>query len=197
MVLGYVRVSHSDQNQQRQYPTMEEFGVEKIFEEKASAKTADRPKLQELLSFARSGDIICVHDFSRLARSTKDLLLIVEDLASRGIGLKSKKEDIDTTTPVGKLLLTVIGAIYTFELECNHERQMEGIKIAQAQGKYKGRKPISIEDFGEWYEKWKRREFTKTALAKELGISRQTLYKLFEEYEKTLINTTTNNTSEK
>ncbi len=163
--------------------TMQYYGVEKIFSEKISAKDTNRPQLAELLTFARENDTIYIHSFSRLARNTQDLLKIVQDLNSRGIHLVSKKEDIDTSTATGRLLLTVIAAICQFERENLKERQMEGIAIAKKAGVYKGRKPVSVENFAEHYERWRTRQVTKVQLAKELGISRQTLYKLFAEYE--------------
>ena len=184
MKLGYVRVSTVEQNESRQLETMKKYDVEKIFSEKVSAKDANRPRLQELLEFAREGDTIYIHDFSRLARSTQDLLCIVDDLNNRGIHLVSSKEQIDTNTPTGKLLLTVIAAIAQFERENLKERQREGIAIAKKNGVYKGRKPIQIEDFDTHYNRWLTRQVTKTQLAKELGISRQTLYNLFAKYER-------------
>lgn len=184
MKLGYVRVSTVEQNEARQMETMKFFEVEKIFSEKVSAKDIRRPKLQELLEFAREGDTIFIHDFSRLARNTQDLLTIVDNLNNRHIHLVSKKENIDTSTPTGKLLLTVIAAIAQFERENLKERQLEGIAIAKRNGVYKGRKPIDIPDFETHYTRWKNREVTKTQLAIELGISRQTLYNFFREYEK-------------
>ena len=193
MRLGYVRVSTVEQSESRQMVTMLEYGVEKIFSEKISAKDTNRPKLQELLDFAREGDTIYIHEFSRLARNTADLLSIVEDLNSRGIRLVSKKEAIDTTTATGKLMLTMIAAIATFERDNLRERQMEGIAIAKAQGVYKGRKPIEVEDFGKYYDMWSRREINKTQLAKLLHISRPTLNHLFEEYTQNLETTARNN----
>ena len=190
MILGYCRVSTIEQNLDRQLQSMQQYGVEKIFEEKVSGKNADRPKLQELLEFAREGDTIVTHSFDRLARSTKDLLNIVELLTHKGVHLISIKENIDTSTPTGKLLLTVIGAISEFERTNLLERQAEGIAIAKSKGVYKGRKPIKVEDFEQHYNRWKCREVNKTQLAHELGISRQTLYHLFDEYERTLETTT-------
>ena len=184
MILGYVRVSTVEQNEARQMVTMEKYEVEKIFSEKISAKDTNRPKLKELLDFAREGDTIVVHDFSRLARSTKDLLEIVELLESKGIKLISIKESIDSSTPTGKLMLTMIGAINEFERENLLERQREGIAIAKQEGKYKGRKEINIPNFGDYYQRYLNREFTKVSLAKELGISRNTLDKLIKEYQK-------------
>ncbi len=185
MKLGYVRVSTVEQNEERQLETMRKFEVKKIFSEKISAKDVNRPKLQELLEFAREGDTIFIHDFSRLARNTQDLLNIVEKLNSKGVQLVSSKENIDTNTPTGKLLLTVIGAISEFERLILHERQKEGVKIAKKKGLYKGRKPVKVENFKQHYTRWKNREVSKSQLARELGISRQTLYTLFDKYEKT------------
>lgn len=186
MRLGYVRVSTIEQNEERQLVTMEQYKVEKIFTEKISGKNIQRPQLQELLDFARDGDSIYIHDFSRLARNTQDLLNIVETLNAKGVHLISSKENIDTSTPTGKLLLTVIGAISEFERTNLLERQAEGIAIAKAKGVYKGRKPVKIDNFSECYEKWKCREVSKADLIKELGITRPTLNKLFREYEQTL-----------
>lgn len=187
MLIGYVRVSSVEQNEARQLETMDKYKVEKIFSEKISAKDTCRPKLQEMLEFAREGDTIIIHDFSRLARNTQDLLNLVEQLNSKGINLISNKENIDTQTPTGRLLLTVIAAIAEFERTNLKERQAEGIAIAKRNGVYKGRKPIQIENFHVHYIKWKTREISKSQLAKELGISRQTLYNLFNEYEQTHI----------
>lgn len=183
MQLAYIRVSTIEQNEQRQVEAMTRYNIEKWFIEKVSAKDTNRPKLQELLDFAREGDVIHIHDFSRLARSTKDLLDIVEKLTAKGVALVSNKENIDTSTPTGKLMLTMIGAINEFERTNLLERQREGIAIAKRQKKYKGRKAISIPDFEAHYKKYMVRQITKSALAKELKISRPTLDKLIEEYQ--------------
>lgn len=184
MVLGYVRVSTVEQKEDRQLETMQKYKVEKVFTEKVSGKNTDRPQLQELIEFAREGDIIVIHDFSRLARNTKDLLALVELFTQKGIHLISHKENIDTSTPTGKLMLTVIAAIAEFERTNLLERQAEGIALAKKAGVYKGRKPISIENFEEHYLRWKNREVNKAGLLKELSISRPTLNNLFKEYEK-------------
>ena len=182
MIIGYIRVSTVDQNDDRQLVTMEKYNVEKIFREKVSAKDTNRPELQSMLDFAREGDTIVVHDFSRLARSTKDLLGIVEDLEDRGITLISAKENIDSSSATGKLMLTMIGAINEFERANLLERQREGIQIAKEKGKYKGRKEIKIDNFEEYYNRYLNREFTKSSLSKELNISRVTLDKLIREH---------------
>lgn len=183
MQIAYIRVSTVEQNEQRQIEAMEKYNIEKWFTEKVSAKDTQRPKLQELLEFAREGDTIHIHDFSRLARSTKDLLNIVELLNKKGVALVSNKEQIDTGTPTGKLMLTMIGAINEFERANLLERQREGIAIAKRNGKYKGGKKKSIDEFEKAYFRYKNREITKSALANELKISRPTLDRIIKEYE--------------
>ena len=111
MNIAYVRVSTVDQNEARQISGLEHYNIEKWFTEKVSGKDTNRPQLQSMIDFAREGDTIFVHDFSRLARSTKDLLNIVELLKAKGVHLVSNKENLDTSTPTGKLMLTMIAAI--------------------------------------------------------------------------------------
>lgn len=183
MNIAYVRVSTVEQNEQRQIEAMKPFNIEKWFIEKISAKDTNRPKLQELLEFAREGDTIHVHDFSRLARSTKDLLDIVEQLTQKNIYLVSNKENIDTSTPTGKLMLTMIGAINEFERYNLLERQREGIAIAKRNGKYTGGKRKNVPNFENGYQRYLRRKISKVELAKELRISRPTLDKLIKEYK--------------
>ena len=180
--IAYVRVSSVDQNEARQIEAMEKYGIDKWFTEKISGKNADRPQLQKMLDYIREGDTVYIHDFSRLARNTKDLLEIVEVFEKRDITLVSNKERIDTSTPTGKLMLTMIGAIAEFERQNLLERQREGIAIAKREGKYKGRKAIDIPDFKEYYDRYMKREISKVKLAEELRISRPTLDKLIKEY---------------
>lgn len=183
MIVGYVRVSTVEQNESRQLVTMNKYKVEKVFSEKVSAKDTNRIELNAMIDYVREGDTIVIHDFSRLARSTKDLLEIVELLKGKGVKLISDKENIDSSTATGKLMLTMIGAINEFERTNLLERQREGIAIAKSKGKYKGRKEIKIENFEDQYNKYMNRELNKTQLSKELGVSRPTLDKLIKEYE--------------
>lgn len=183
MNIAYIRVSTIEQNEERQVVAMEKHNIEKWFIEKVSAKDTNRPELKAMLDFAREGDTIFIHDFSRLARSTKDLLDIVERLETKGITLVSNKESIDTSTPTGKLMLTMIGAINEFERQNLLERQREGIAIAKENGRYKGRKAVEIDSFDECYQRYITRKISKQALAKELQISRPTLDKLIREFE--------------
>jgi DNA invertase Pin-like site-specific DNA recombinase len=183
MKIAYVRVSTEEQNEARQVEALEKHGIDKWFKEKISGKNTNRPELRKMMEFAREGDTIYIHDFSRLARSTKDLLDIVDQLKAKGIHLVSDHESLDTSTPTGKLMLTMIAAINEFERENLLERQREGIAIAKRAGKYKGRKEISIPDFPAQYARYKNREVNKVQLAKELCITRPTLDKLIQAQE--------------
>lgn len=183
MNIAYIRVSTIEQNESRQLEGLKKYNIDKIFEEKISAKNMSRPKLQEMLDFAREGDSIYIWDFSRLARSTKDLLEIVEKIKGKGINLISVKENLDTNTPTGKLMLTMIGAINEFERANLLERQKEGIIIAKQKGKYKGRKEIGYpENWNEIYGKWKNREITANEAMKKLNLKRNTFYKLVNKF---------------
>ena len=183
MKVAYVRVSTIDQNEARQVEALKNYEIEKWFTEKVSGKNMDRVQLKLMLEYVREGDTVYVSDFSRLARSTRDLLDIVEDLKSKNVHLVSLKENLDTSTPTGKLMLTMIAAINEFERENILERQREGIAIAQKAGKYKGRKKVSVKDFRKYYERYMRRETTKSDLAKELKVSRPTLDRMIKEYK--------------
>ena len=174
-----------NRTKQRQVEALEKHGIEKWFTEKVSGKnTTDRPELNNMIDFVREGDTVYIHDFSRLARSVKDLLEIVERLGAKGVHLVSNKENIDTSTPSGKLMLTMIGAIAEFERKNLLDRQAEGIAIAKRNGAYKGRKAIEIDTdvFKAQYERYTRREITKVELAKVLKVSRPTLDKMIKEY---------------
>lgn len=182
--IAYVRVSTIDQNEARQIESLEKYNIDKWFIEKASGKDANRPKLQELLEYIREDDVVYVLEFSRLGRSTADLLSIVKQIEDVGAKFVSLKENFDTKTPTGHLQMTMMAAIVEFERDMILERQREGIAIAKRAGKYKGRKPINIPNIEEYYNKYMTRQGTKTSIATELGISRTTLDKLFREYEK-------------
>lgn len=172
-----------DQHEARQVEALKKHEIEKWFIEKVSGKDMNRPKLQEMLDFVREGDTIYIHDFSRLARSTKDLLDIVERLKTKNVHLVSNKENLDSSTPTGKLMLTMIAAINEFERTNLLERQREGIDIAKRNGKYKGRKEISIPDdtWNELYNQYMSRKISKKDFAARLNVSRPTLNKLLKQ----------------
>lgn len=185
MKVGYVRVSTEDQNTVRQEVLMEELGVEKIFIDKASGKNMARQELQKMLQFVREGDTVIVESYSRLARSTRDLLDTVEVLKEKEVEFISKKEAIDTSTPAGRLMLTIFAGLYQFERECTLERQAEGIKEAKKAGKYKGRKPIEVDaaKFKALYTEWKSGKITAITMQKQLKLTAPTFYRRVKEYE--------------
>lgn len=185
MKIGYVRVSTAEQNTIRQEKLMEELGVERIYTDKASGKNKDRPELNNMLDFVREGDTVIVESFSRFARSTKDLLDLVDKLHRKGVEFISKKESIDTSTPQGKFMLTVFGALAELEREQILQRQAEGIAAAKEAGKYKGRKPIEVDEtlFIEQYRAWKSGETAPKFICKKLGISHATFYRRVKDYE--------------
>jgi DNA invertase Pin-like site-specific DNA recombinase len=180
--IGYVRVSSMEQNETRQLEAFRELPLYKIYVEKISAKHANRPLLQQMLEYVREGDTIYVKDFSRLARNTKDLLEITEELNRRNVKLVSLKENIDTSAATGKLMLTVIGAIYEFERENLRERQREGIAIAKRAGKYKGRKAIKLPpNWEEIYNLYATRRISGNEAIRRTGLKRNTFYKFVNE----------------
>lgn len=181
MNVAYIRVSSIEQNEARQLEAMKDKDIEKYFTEKVSGKNIkDRPKLNEMLEFVREGDVVYIHDFSRLARSTEDLLKIVNQLNEKGVHLISNKENLDTSTPTGKLMLTFIGAINEFERANLLERQREGIAIAKKEGRYKGGQPKKIDKelFNKLLDDYNCRKINKVQFAKQLTVSRPTLDKL-------------------
>ena len=182
--IAYVRVSMIEQNESRQREALEKFKIDKWFVEKASGKDLNRPKLQEMLEYVREDDTVYVEEFSRLGRSTADLLATVQKIEDAGAKFVSTKENFDTSTPTGRLQMTMMAAIAEFERAMILERQREGIAIAKREGKYKGRKAVSVPDIGAYYDKYMRRDGTKTSIAAEIGVSRTTLDKLFKQYEK-------------
>lgn len=191
MVVAYIRVSSDSQNLDMQRASIEPYKPERVFEEKISGKNMERPQLQELLNFVRANDEIVIYSLSRISRSLKDMLNIMDILIEKKVTLISIKENltISDSNKITRFFVSILGCCSELERENIRERQADGIKEAKKRGVYKGRKPIQVEDFGKWYELWQKRVYNKTTLAKELSISRQTLYKLFEEYEKNLATT--------
>ena len=138
MKIGYVRVSTQEQNTIRQEKLMESLNVDELFLDKASGKnTNQRPELHRMMEYVRKGDTVVVESISRFARNTRDLLELVEKLTEKEVEFISQKEAIDTTTPTGKFMLTVFGAVAELEREYILQRQQEGIAIAKANGIYK------------------------------------------------------------
>lgn len=180
--IAYIRVSTLEQNTESQFEILKQYKIDKYFEEKISAKNTNRPKLMEMLDYVRNGDTVYVKDFSRLARSTKDLLEILERLENKGVKLVSNKENLDTSIPAGKLMVTMLGAIYEFERANLLERQKDGIAIAKREGKYKGRKKIQKpSNWQEVYSDWSCRKITAKKACELLKLKTNTFYNFVKE----------------
>ena len=185
MKLFYCRVSTEQQNEERQLKAAAELGIESeyVFIDKQSGKNAERKELKRMLSFCRKGDTVYCESISRIARNTKDLLNIIEELQQKQVDFVSLKENIDTTTPQGKFMLTIFGACAELERECILQRQAEGIAIAKEQGKYKGRQPKQIDEkeFKRMCEEWRQGERTAVSIQKKFNITGQTFYRWIKE----------------
>ena len=186
MKIGYYRCSTSEQNPDRQRKILEDAGCEQVFSDMQSGKDRNRPGLAEMMRFARKDDVLVVESLSRLARSTKDLLNIVDELKAKGVGFISQKEQIDTNTPQGKFMLTVFAAMSELERSQILQRQAEGIAIAKQKGVYKGRSPKEVDMylFSELYKQWKNGNIKQKYMMEKLNISRSKLFNLIKEYEK-------------
>ena len=174
--IGYVRVSSFDQNPERQ---LEQVQVDKVFTDKASGKDTQRPQLDALLGFVREDDTVVVHSMDRLARNLDNLRRLVQSLTQRGVRIEFVKEHLTFTgedSPMANLMLSVMGAFAEFERALIRERQREGIALAKQRGAYRGRKKaLAPERVAELQRRAAAGE-KKTQLAREFGISRETLY---------------------
>lgn len=183
-IIGYVRVSTIEQNMDRQVEMLQKYNISKWFTDKASGKNTARTDLQKLRDYVREGDTVYVVDWSRLSRSVEDLLNLINEFNTKGVKLISLKENFDTSTSMGKLMVTVIGAIYEFQRAYILEAQAEGIEIAKQEGKYKGRKPVEIENLNFICEQWVKGEITGTQAAQLMHVCRTTAYRKLSEYKK-------------
>lgn len=182
--IGYVRCSSADQNPARQEEILKKAGCKKVFSDMLSGKDRNRPGLQAMLDYIREGDVLYVESISRLARSTRDLLQIVEELQTKGVQFVSEEESIDTCTPQGKFILTVFAALSELERDQIHQRQAEGIAIAKQQGRYQGRQPIQFDKylFEQLYKQWEDGDITQKYMCKKLHMSSATLTRRIREY---------------
>lgn len=193
--IAYIRVSTQEQNTARQDVRFE--GYDKIFTEKISGKSADRPQLKKLMEYVREGDSVTVESYSRFARNTRDLLNLIHELDEKGVAFISLKEQTDTSTPQGKLIMTIFAGLAQFEREQTLQRQAEGIEQAKAEdsrrkaeGKdaihYKGRQPIRIDTvaFTKEYRSWKDGKQTARETMNKLGLKPNTFYRRVAELER-------------
>ena len=156
---------------------MESLGVDEVYIDHMSGKNTNRPELQRMMEYVRRGDTVIVESISRFARNTRDLLDLVERLTAKGVEFVSKKEAIDTTTPTGKFMLTIFGAVAELEREYILQRQREGIAIAKEQGKYTGRKTTQPPNFERVVAQWRSGEITAVEAMRTLNMSKTTFYR--------------------
>ena len=178
-IVGYARVSTVGQCLDAQLGQLQQAGAERIFQEKVSGVKRDRPELQAMLDFIREGDTVIVTKLDRIARSTKHLLDIVDSLQGKGVDFKALNINLDTSTPTGKLMLTMLGAIATFEREMMLERQSEGIERAKREGKYNGRKATARAKAPE-VKKLAQTGMTKQKIADQLNIGIASVYRILK-----------------
>lgn len=184
MLIGYARTSTTDQEAgfEAQIRDLTTLGIEKVFKEQVSS-VGQRDELANALEFVRDGDTLVVTKLDRLARSTRDLLKIVDQLKDKGVGLRILDfggGEIDTSSSNGMLILTMFGAMAQFEREIMLERQREGIAKAKAEGKYKGRKP-TVRNRADEIKALKEEGMGATAIAKKLGVGRASVYRALDE----------------
>lgn len=175
-IIGYIRVSSIDQNTDRQ---LEGHELDQVFTDKCSGKDTKRPQLEAMLKFLRHGDTVVVHSMDRLARNLDDLRRIVKELTSRGVKIQFLKECLTFTgedSPMANLLLSVMGAFAEFERALIKERQREGIALAKAKGKYRGRKRAVTDEKADIIRARVAAGEQKASIARDMGISRETLY---------------------
>ncbi len=173
--IKYIRVSTQEQNTARQEVDKEHF--DRVYIEKASGKNTDRPELKAMLDYIREGDIVEVESYSRIARNTQDLLAIVSQLTAKGVDFVSQKEQVDTSTPAGRLMLTLFAGLAQFERECLLERQAEGIAIAKQEGRM-GRPEIQpCADFDSIVKDWQNGKMTAVEAMKQAGMTKATFYR--------------------
>lgn len=177
MKIGYVRVSTRDQNTARQEQLMEALGVEMVYIDRMSGKDTNRPELKKMMEYLRPGDTVVVESISRFARTTSDLLQLMDALQQKGAAFVSQKESIDTESPSGKFMLTVFGALAELERDYLRQRQREGIDIAMANGTYRGRPAKKLKGWEQIVALNKAGEITAVEAARRLGISVSSYYR--------------------
>lgn len=176
-VFGYARVSTEQQCLDRQLDMLEKYGVDKIYNEKMTGTKRSRPELEKLLERLTEGDTVVIESLSRLGRSTKDLIWLMETFNSRGVNLVSLKESIDTTTSTGKLLFTLMSALAQFERDVIVDRTREGLASARARGRKGGRPSVNSETVRKAVRLYKTGEYTVKEIYELTGVRKTTLYK--------------------
>ena len=180
-VFGYARVSTEQQNLDRQLDMLQQYGVDYLYNEKMTGTKRNRPELEKLLERLTEGDTVVVESLSRLGRSTKDLIWLMETFNNKGVNLVSLKESIDTTTSTGKLLFTLMSALAQFERDVLADRTREGLAAARARGRKGGRRPVDKEAVCKAVKLYKTKQYTVSEITELTGVRKTTLYKNLHE----------------
>ena len=176
-ILGYARVSTEQQSLDRQLDALQKYGCDLIFDEKMTGTKRDRPELEKLLDRMTEGDTVVIAELSRLGRSTKDLIELVELFQKKGVHLVSLKEQIDTSTSTGKLLFTLISALAQFERDLIAERTQEGLKAARARGRLGGRPKTDQKQIEKAIKLYRTRQYSIKEIEELTGVKKSTLYR--------------------
>lgn len=180
MTLGYARVSTDGQNLDRQIDALNKYGVDILFNEKMSGTKRERPELNKLIERMSAGDTVVIESLSRLGRSTKDLIGLMELFRERGVNLVSLKESIDTSSSTGKLLFTLMSALAQFERDLISERTVEGLKAARARGRIGGRPKKNDDQIKKAVKMYNTKQYSLKEIEEMTGIKKSTLYRRME-----------------
>ena len=178
IIIGYARVSTTEQNLDRQTDALTVSGAEKIFTEKITGRESERPELMRMVDQLRDGDIVIISELTRLGRSTKDLFAIVEQIQSKGANIKSLKETwLDTTTPHGKLMFTIFAGLSQFEADLIAERTREGLAAARARGRLGGRPKMDADKIKQAVKLYNTKQYSVREIEELTGVKKSTLYR--------------------
>ena len=184
MIIGYCRVSTAGQSLDRQLDQLTAVGCERVYQEKVSGARKDRPELNRMLDALREGDVVVITELSRLGRTVKGLIELVEKIHQAGADIKSLKEKIDTTSPMGKMVFTVMAAVAEMERDLLRERTAEGLKAARARGRHGGRPAIDQEKLNLAMRMYDSKNCTVAEITKTTGVSKATLYQYLSKRKK-------------
>lgn len=186
MIIGYARVSTQDQNLDRQLDSLNTKGCERIYQEKMTGTTAKRPEFEKMMATLRKGDTLVTDSFSRLSRSTKDLLAIIEQLDQMGVVIVSLKENLDTSTATGRMMLTMLSALSQFERDLISERTHDGLKAARARGRMGGRPRVKESKVKQALKLYDSQSMSVSEITAAVGISVPTLYRYLDARKQTV-----------
>lgn len=180
MTLGYARVSTDEQNLDRQIDALNKYGVDILFNEKMSGTKRERPELNKLIERMSAGDTVIIESLSRLGRSTKDLIELMELFREKGVNLVSLKESIDTSSSTGKLLFTLMSALAQFERDLISERTVEGLRAARARGRMGGRPKVNDDQIRRAVKMYGTKQYSLKEIEEMTGVKKSTLYRRIE-----------------